>query len=109
MQKIAFGIIAAGIMSFGIAASAQDETAFPATSSVEAPATGSINLVPAEVQQQLDSAQQKIDIAAKTAQSVKEKGITQTLWDGFTAPFAAVFAQIGQIFSSIGSILGINK
>jgi len=64
------------------------------------------SLVPAEIQQQLDSAQKTVDTAAKQIQSVKEKGLVQTVWDNITAPFTAVFAQISQIMGSVFSLFG---
>ena len=68
--------------------------------------TAAGSLVPAEVQQQVDSAQKTVDTATKTVQSVKEKGLVQTIWDNITAPFAALFQQIGQILGQIMSFFG---
>jgi hypothetical protein len=64
------------------------------------------SVVPTEVQQQLDSTQKTIDDTAKQVQSVKEKGLLQTIWDNITAPFIAIFQQIGQMLSQIFSIFG---
>lgn len=59
-------------------------------------------VVPAEIQQQLDGVQKTID----TVQSVKEKGLLQTIWDNVSAPFVAIFKQIGQMISQVLSIFG---
>ena len=64
--------------------------------------TGAGAVVPAEIQQQLDGIQKTID----TAQSVKERGLLQTIWDNITAPFVAIFQQIGQILDQIATLLG---
>ncbi|MFA6376253.1 MAG: hypothetical protein WCX69_02510 [Candidatus Paceibacterota bacterium] len=118
------GMLAAGISFFGgaefVAAQeeAEEKEAVAAESSgsgeaagaaggVEAGAAGAgSSVVPAEIQQQLDGAQKTVDTAAKQIQSVKEKGLVQTVWDNITAPFTAVFAQISQILGSAFSLFG---
>jgi len=117
------GMLAAGMAFFGgaefvaaqeeaeekegaaIEASGSGEAAVGVAGGAEAGAAGS-NLVPAEIQQKLDGAQKTVDTAAKQIQSVKEKGLVQTVWDNITAPFAAVFAQISQILGSVFSLFG---
>jgi hypothetical protein len=61
----------------------------------------------AEVQQGLDSVSQTLDTVAAQAQSVKEKGLVQTVRDNLTAPFATIWQQITGIFSQLGGILSI--
>lgn len=58
-----------------------------------------------EIQQQLDSVSSTLDNVAAQVQSVKEKGLIQTIWDNLTAPFAAIWQQIMGIFGQIGSLL----
>ncbi len=60
-----------------------------------------------EIQQELESVSQTLDTVATQTQSVKEKGIVQTIWDNLTAPIAAIRQQILGIFGQIGSILSI--
>jgi hypothetical protein len=64
------------------------------------------SVVPAEVQQQLDSVQNTVNTVGSQVQSVKEKGLVQTIWDNITSPFAALFQQIGQILGQIAAIFG---
>lgn len=65
------------------------------------------NSITNEIQQQLDSAQKTIDTVGQQAQSVKEKGVVQTIWDNITAAFSGIFQQIGQMWSQITSIFNI--
>lgn len=76
------------------------------TAASGAAAGAGAGIVPGEIQQQLNSIQQAVDNVGKQAQSVKEKGIVQTIWDNVTAPVAAIFRQIGQILGQISAIFG---
>jgi len=120
LSKNIFGLILAAGLVFGGAgfAAAQEEAGevegaeasgeaagAAEAGAAEAGAAGS-SLVPAEVQQQLDSVQKTVDDTAKQVQSVKEKGIVQTVWDNITAPIAAILDQISQILGSVFSIFG---
>lgn len=60
-----------------------------------------------EIQQNLESVSSTLDTVSTQAQSIKEKGLVQTIWDNLTAPFAAIWQQITGIFSQIGSLFSI--
>jgi len=57
-----------------------------------------------EIQQQLDGASSTIGNIAAQVESVKEKGLIQTIWDNITAPIAAIWQQITGIFGQISGI-----
>ena len=59
----------------------------------------------AEIQQGLDSVSSTLGNVATQVESVKEKGVVQTIWDNLTAPLAAIWQQIMGIFGQIGALL----
>lgn len=60
-----------------------------------------------EIQQQLGSVSSTLGNVAAQVESVKEKGVAQTIWDNLTAPIAAIWQQVVGIFGQIGSILSV--
>ncbi|MFA5743133.1 MAG: hypothetical protein WCX77_03390 [Candidatus Paceibacterota bacterium] len=70
-----------------------------------------VNSMTNEIQQQLDGAQKTIDTVGQQAQSIKEKGLVQTIWDnataGITAAVSGIFQQISQIWNQITSIFSV--
>jgi len=57
-----------------------------------------------EIQQQLDSVSSTLDSVGAQIESVKQKGLVQTIWDNITAPIVAIWQQIVGIFSQITGI-----
>lgn len=58
-----------------------------------------------EIQQQLNDVSSTLDNAATQIESIKQKGVVQTVWDNITAPLAGIWQQVLGILSQIGSIV----
>ena len=57
-----------------------------------------------EIQQQLEGVSSTLNNVGMQVESIKQKGLIQTIWDNVTAPIAAIWQQITGIFGQIGGI-----